>query len=230
MKVLASDAREELRSAVLEILSNYISSALYMATAEKQTGGVHGLEEEDSQTLDFVLPAQHTERNEFVVHLAHYYSTTIQLHRYKEFLNELLVDTNTNSDSFMRKAIDLWASTARFLVHTKQQDWQVFYYSWQWFRKSKWRTIYEPYWLSVFIKECGSYYYEEETSMLQDMMKYLVCISPVYEQKYIAALFDKSPTIFQFCAQRFKHNLDKDFARSRLAIIQGMDGLFFIKC
>lgn len=220
MRILSSEVREELRFAILDVIRNFIGSALYMQAAEPI---LETTADEDSQTVDFVLPLQNFERREFVVRLARYFVSTIPMHSYKEVLNELLLDTNANSDSFIRKAIDVWAETAKFLVATKEQDWQVFYYSWQWFRKSARRVTYESYWLAALLKVSGgAYYYDEETKILQDLMKYLVCVYPVYEQKYVAAVIEQEPAIFSNCLQEIKNLTTRDFAQNRLAILHGM--------
>lgn len=227
MRVLASNIREELRLTILDMLRAYIASALYMRAAECPPSGA-SVQDEDSQALDFVLPVQSSDRNEIVISLARHYSNTIQIHSYKEFLNGLLLDENTNTDLFVCRSIDLWADAAQFLVDTKEQDWQAFYYSWQWFHGSKRRAMYEPYWLASFLKVSGLYYKEEETKVLQDMMKYLVCVYPIHEQRYVAAVFDKTPEILKNCIHGLKEIPSREFAKNRLAIIHGKILVFFL--
>lgn len=225
MKILSSEVREELRFATLDVIRNFINSALYMQAAEPIN---RTTADEDSQNVDFVLPAQNIERKEFVARLARYFVSTIPMHSYKEVLNELLLDSNANSDVFIRKTIDVWAETAKFLVATKEQEWQVFYYSWQWFRKSARRVTYEPYWLAALLRiSNGAYYFDEETKILQDLMRYLVCVYPIYEQKYVAAVVELEPAVFSNCLQEIRSMTSRDFAQNRLAILHGRSILSF---
>lgn len=217
-RLLSSSATEGLQLAVLDVFQSYISSATYMLTAEPPATGETA--DEDSQTLDFAIPVGFSKRQELVSRLASHYSTTIPIHFYKEFLNNILFESNTSSDTFVRKAINLWAETAQFLVSMKEADWQTFYYSWQWFRKSARRTTYEPYWLAAFLKVCGAYYLEEEPKFLEYLVRYLVCVHPVYEHQYVTALLAKKPVIFRNCELDLISVSSGNFTQGRLALLQ----------
>lgn len=221
-KLLSSSVPETLQSIALSILQLYISSAQHMLTAEtpEYPASNVGLIDEDSQALDFVIPNGNLQRKELVAKFAHRYSEVVPVHFYKEFLRGLMVDTNTCSDAFVRKAIVIWADTAQFLVANNEVEWRVFFYSWQWFGQSKRLTTYEPFWLSEFLKVCGTYYLEEETKFLEDFMKYLVCVHPVYEPHYAIALLARKPVIFQKFETEFAALTRSNFTQMRLIILQ----------
>jgi hypothetical protein len=190
--LLAPEVKESLKFEILRILEAYLDSALYMQSVVRDVPD-NMIDNEDSQALMFVVP---DDRTNYVDLLGRRYSSVIQFSSFKEFLNSLLgdePDTNLSilpTHTFIIKAIDIWILTAKFLVSAGFGDWRMYYYSWQWFQRSTCRAKYEPYWLAGIVRLLSRDYYEEERiKILQDLVRYLVCVHSTFEYEYVNAVF-----------------------------------------
>ena len=190
--LLAPEVKESLKFEILRILVAYLDSALYMKSVVRDVPDDMA-DNEDSQALMFVVP---DDRTNYIDLLGRRYSSVIQFSSFKEFLNSLLADepdTNLSilpTHAFIIKAIDIWVLTAKFLVPAGFGDWRMYYYSWQWFQRSTCRAKYEPYWLAGIVRALSRDYYEEErVKILQDLVRYLVCVHPTFEYEYVNTVF-----------------------------------------
>lgn len=198
--LIAPEVKKTLKFEVLRILEAYLESAIYMQSVVREVPD-DMVDNEDSQALMFVVP---DDRKSYIDLLGRRYSSVIQFSSFKEFLNSLLGDEAGNSQklfslhSLIIKAIDTWVLTAQFLVPAGFGDWRMYYYSWQWFQKSDNRMKYESYWLSKIVRLLSTEYYEEErVKILQDLVRYLVCVNPSYEHEYVKTVFAREKELFQ---------------------------------